>query len=123
MFDAALFLVGWLLAVAVLGAITNFALIGRLFRETKCRGSGIAVGVFACFAVHLPLTWVLSELVIQIWRVPLQGAETVGYYVGPAILAFVSLPVGATACRWWSRRGLVTQQKNQSNHGMNESGG
>jgi hypothetical protein len=123
MFDAPL-LVGWFLAVAVLGAITNFALVDRLFRETKCRGSGIAVGVFACFAVHLPSTWVLSEFVIQIWRVPLQGVETVGYYVGPAVLGFVSLPVGVIACRCWSRRGLVTQQEKQSpNHGMNESGG
>lgn len=106
MFDAPVFLVVWLLAVAVLGIIANVALVGRLFRDTKCRGSGIAVGVLACFAVHLPLTWVLSEFVIQIWRVPLRGVETVGYYVGPAVLAFVSLPVGAIACRWWSRRGL-----------------
>lgn len=99
MFDATLTLPGWLLAVTVLGWITNLALVGCLFRNTKCRGSGIAVGVLACFVVHLPLTWVLIEFVIQIWCVPFQEVETVGYYVGPGVFAFVSLPAGAIACR------------------------
>lgn len=45
MFDAPLTLPGWLLAVTVLGWITNFAVVGFLFRNTKCRGSGIAVGM------------------------------------------------------------------------------
>lgn len=106
MFDAPLTLPGWLLAVTVLGYIMNFALVGCLFRDTKCRGSGIAAGVLACCVVHLPLTWVLMEFVIRIWRVPFQGVETVGYYVGPGVFAVVSLPAGAITCRWWSRRGL-----------------
>ena len=101
---AALPLAGWLLVVAVVGAIMNFVLVGRLFRDTKCRGSGIAVGVLAWFAVHLPLTWGLTEFVVRIWGVPPRGVETIGYYVGPAVLAFVSLPAGAIACWWWSRR-------------------
>jgi hypothetical protein len=106
MFDATLTLPGGLLAVTVLGWITNFALVRFLFRDTRYRASGLVVGVLACFIVHLPLTWVLIEFVIRIWRVPFQDVETVGYYVGPGVFAFVSLPAAAIACRWWSRRGL-----------------
>ena len=106
MFDSPLTLPGWLLAVFVLGWIMNFTLGGYLFRDTNCRGSAIAVGVLAFFVVHLPLTWVLVEFVIRIWRVPLQEVETVGYYVGPGVFAFVSSPAGVITCWWWSRRGL-----------------
>lgn len=105
MTNGALPLVAWLLAVAALGTIANFALVWWLFRDTKCRGCGIAVGVFACFALHLPLMWTLMELVIRIGRVPLDRVETLGYYVGPAVFAFISLPVGGIACRCWSCRG------------------
>jgi hypothetical protein len=105
MFVAALPLVGWFSAVVLLGTIANFALVGRLFRDTTCRGPGIVAGVLACLAAHVPLTSALIEFVIRRCRVPLDQAETVGYFVGPAIFAFVSLPVGEIACRWWSSRG------------------
>jgi hypothetical protein len=94
----------WLLSTAVLGLIANFALIKYLFHQSKGPVRGRAAGFVCGLSVHLAVMCLVFGLVQRFANLSTPELERVSYYTGPAVLAFLSIPVAVITCYWWDKR-------------------
>jgi hypothetical protein len=84
------FFYAWMLGTTLGGMVLNYCLAGALKRRATAR-NGIAafvVGLLAQWGLGLPvILWI-----IRTYDVSQEYQESVGYFVGPFVLAFIAFP-------------------------------
>jgi hypothetical protein len=83
----------WILTMTVGGTGLNYWLAGMLKRRaTSAPETHWMAALVVGFLLYGFLPWPINRLIIQTYDVPQANQESVGYFVGPFVLAFIAFP-------------------------------
>ena len=80
----------WLLGTTLGGMALNYWLASALKHRATAR-NGVAA-FFVALPIYAVLPYPVNSWIIQAYDVPQEYQESVGYFVGPFMLAFIALP-------------------------------
>ncbi|MFT5526727.1 MAG: hypothetical protein ACI9G1_000144 [Pirellulaceae bacterium] len=92
-----------LIAATLGGLALNGWLLWRLNGNALPRWHAVLLVVFCGLLVHLFLVVCVSAILIAVLEVSPEQQEAVGYFVGPNVIAFVSVPLVLAMLHFFSR--------------------
>jgi len=93
-----------LLFVAISGMILNASLILWVRRFQPAQGASVRFGFVCGLVAHLAILSAAYWTIATVFEVPEEDRESVLYYVGSFVLAFLSVPTGILAFHFHNKR-------------------